>query len=61
MSDNGGKGESTSNRHDPANEEHDREHGQGGKSVHGGDLAPPNQDDAGRVIAPQKGDPQERH
>jgi hypothetical protein len=61
MSDNSNKGEGTNTLLDPTDEEQEDEQGRSGKSSHGGDLAPPNQDDAGRVIAPQKGDPKERH
>lgn len=42
--------------------EHDPEakHGTEGQAAHGGDQAGPNSADAGRVQAPQKGDPHDR-
>ena len=61
MSDDNNKGEGTDTHLEPTDEEQENEQGRSGKSSHGGDLAPPNKDDAGRVIAPQKGDPQERY
>jgi hypothetical protein len=60
MRENSGKGEGTNNLHDPTLKEKERARGRSGNAVHGGDLAPPNKDDAGRVIAPEKGEP-EKH
>ncbi len=59
MRDNSGKGEGTNNLLDPTLKEHERDRGRSGKAAHGGDLASPNKDDAGRVIAPEKGDPEQ--
>lgn len=57
MRDDSGKGEGTNNLLDPTLKEHERD--RRGKAAHGGDLASPNKDDAGRVIAPEKGDPEQ--
>ena len=57
MRENSGKGEGTNNLLDPTLKEKEQAPERGGKEAHGGDLAPPNKDDAGRVIAPEKGEP----
>ncbi len=59
MHDNSGKAEGTNNQLDPTLKEHEQERDRRGKAAHGGDLASPNKDDAGRVIAPEKGDPEQ--
>lgn len=70
MRENSGKGDSTNNLKDPTLKEHEAERGKSGEAIlkrdddgkdaHGGDLAPPNRDNAGEVQAPEKGEP-DRH
>lgn len=60
MRENSGKGEGTNNLLDPTLKEKERDRGRSGEAAHGGDLAPANKDDSGRVIAPEKGEP-EKH
>lgn len=48
------------NQRAPTLKEQQHDRGRDGKSVHGGDLAPPNKEDAGRVIAPEKGEPEQQ-
>lgn len=58
MRENSGQGDGTNNLLDPTLKEHERKRENSGKEAHGGDLAPPNKDDDGRVIAPEKGEPE---
>ena len=47
----------SSNHGDRSSEQDAHPRPESGKSTKGGDLAPPNKDDAGRVVAPEKGEP----
>ncbi len=40
--------------------EHDKAQGHRGRDAHGGDVAPPNDDQAGRRQSPQSGEPVKR-
>lgn len=59
MSDNSGKGDSKNVLRDPTLDEHEHEEAKGhrGREAHGGDVAPPNDDQAGRRQSPQSGTP----
>ena len=57
MRSNSGSGKSTNNLHDPTLKEHGGAGGVSGKKSHGGDVAPPNSDDAGRRQSPESGPP----
>ena len=56
-SDNGGKGNDPL---DPALDDHEAGVGLDGKAAHGGDVAPPNSDEAGRRQSPESG-PIDKH
>ena len=68
MRENSGKGESSNNLNDPTLKEHEAEKGKSGeamlkkrdegKEAHGGDVAPPNSDDAGATRSPEMGEPE---
>ena len=69
MRGNSGKGDSNNNLRDPTLKEHEAERGKSGEAIlkrkddkeaHGGDVAPPNSDDAGATRSPEMGEP-ERH
>ena len=69
MRENSGKGDGTNNLKDPTLKDHEAEKGKSGKAIldrddgkdaHGGDLAPPNRDNAGEVQSPEMGEP-DRH
>lgn len=60
MRDNSGKGDSENNLRDPTIEENAKVKGHRGKEAHGGDVAAPNDDQAGRRQSPQSGDPVNR-
>ena len=57
MRSNSGSGKSNNNLHDPTLKEHENAGGIPGKQSHGGDVAPPNSDDAGRRQSPESGPP----
>jgi len=57
MRENSGKGDSNNNLLDPTLKEHEAEKGKSGRAAHGGDLAPPNSDEAGKRQSPESGPP----
>ena len=57
MRENSGQGDSTTNLRDPTLKEHEAEKGKSGRAAHGGDVAPPNSDDAGARQSPESGPP----
>ena len=57
MSSNSGPGKSKDGRHDPSPKDQQNIAGIPGKEAHGGDVAPPNADDADRRQSPASGPP----
>ncbi len=57
MRSNSGSGKSENGLNDPTLKEHENAGGIPGKKSHGGDVAPPNADDAGRRQSPESGPP----
>ena len=55
MRSNSGSGKSNTNNLDPTLKEHANADGLPGKEAHGGDVAPPNSDEAGKRQSPQSG------
>lgn len=56
MRSNSGSGKSNNNLLDPTLKEHERAGGDlPGKKAHGGDVAPPNSDEAGKRQSPESG------
>jgi len=65
MRENSGKGDSHTGLMDPTTEDHEAEKGRSGQApvreketeAHGGDVQPPNRDDAGAPRTPETGPP----
>ncbi len=57
MSSSSGSGKSENDLHDPTHKAQENVGGIPGKESHGGDVAPPNADDAGRRQSPESGPP----
>ena len=57
MSGKGGTGKDSDQSQDPARKTEENIAGIPGKESHGGDVAPPNADDAGRRQSPKSGPP----
>jgi hypothetical protein len=57
MRSNSGSGKGKNNLHDPTLKEHEAAVGIDGRAAHGGDVAPPNSDEAGRRQSPESGPP----
>jgi hypothetical protein len=66
MRENSGKGDSNTGLLDPTMKEHEAERGRSGQAplgekgtqAHGGDVQPPNSDDAGVPRTPETGEPE---